>query len=541
IVHFIYDDVPENIIIDGQRLKQVLTNLVSNAIKFTSYGSVAVRVMLDQKESDDQLTLRMSVTDTGIGLTREQHHKLFHAFAQADTSKTRRAGGTGLGLAISKTLVEQMGGEIGLESDLGQGALFWFTFKTKIGEPLVSNDDNKKQLDGQKVLLIEPHELTRLSIFHLLDKLGAETTATTSFQQAIGSGETQKNYDYIFVNLDDMALEQAVEQLKYFYHGATIIRLTSAQLTGTADAVLPNDVNTLLKPVGLTRLKALISYSEGDQTSHYQQINKPLNILAVDDNPINLKLLKTILGHLGQSLKTAENGFEAIELCKQFSFDIIFMDVQMPVLDGMGATKIIRSEIPNNQRTPVIAVTAHALPEEKKVLLQSGFDDYLSKPVSEKQLISMLNQWTQIPSDSIKNREYLASSKISIPITHRVNTLESPVDMNLAIHLAAGNTELAHEMLVMMKDGLDDDLKTLRKAWKANDFSAVLERVHRLHGACRYCGVPELERICNRLETRLKKYHCLSDKTVSEDFQLLIRSIIRLQDWQLEEKPATCE
>lgn len=537
IVHFIYDDVPENIIIDGQRLKQILTNLISNAIKFTSYGSVAVRVMLDQKESNDLMTLRVSVTDTGIGLTREQHHKLFHAFAQADTSKTRKVGGTGLGLSISKSLVEQMRGEIGLESDLGQGATFWFTFKTKIGATLISNGEDqqpatKKPLDNQKVLLIEPHELTRLSIFHLLDKLGADITATASFHQAIPSSKTETNYNYIFVNLDDMELEQAVEQLKSFYNRAAVILLTSADVTSMADTVLPNEVNTILKPVGLNRLKTLISYKEGDRTSHHQQINKPLNILAVDDNPVNLKLLKTILGHLGQSLKTAENGFEAIELCKQFSFDIIFMDVQMPVLDGMEATKRIRNEIPNNQRTPVIAVTAHALPEEKKILLQSGFDDYLSKPVSEKHLISMLNQWAHIPPDTIENKEYLPSSKIHVPILKAVNTQESPVDINLAIQLAAGNAELAHEMLVMMKDGLDDDLKTLRRGWENNDYSAVLERVHRLHGACRYCGVPELERICNRLETRLKKHNNLSDKKIREDFQLLIQSIIRLNEWE---------
>ncbi len=539
IVHFIYDDVPESIIIDGQRLKQVLTNLVSNAIKFTSYGSVAVRAMLDQRESDEQITLRISVTDTGIGLTREQHHKLFHAFAQADTSKTRRAGGTGLGLSICKSLVEQMGGEIGLESDLGQGATFWFTFKTTVSEPLASNDETpqpaiKKPLNDQKVLLIEPHELTRLSIFHLLDKLGANITTATCFQQAIASSEIYTDYSHIFVNLDDVDLEPAIEQLQSCNDSTIITLLTSAEVTGLADAVLPSEANTLLKPVGLSRLKRLISYREGGQAFGHRQINKPLNILAVDDNPVNLKLLKTILGRPGQNLKTAENGFEAIELCKQFSFDIIFMDVQMPVLDGMEATKRIRNEIPNNRRTPVIAVTAHALPEEKKVLLQSGFDDYLSKPVSEKHLISMLNQWAQTPSENIENKEYRASSKISIPITRVTNAQESPVDINLALKLAAGNSKLAHEMLVMMKDGLDDDLETLRTGWKENNFSTVLERVHRLHGACRYCGVPELERICNKLETRLKQYNSLSHEKIKEDFQSLVQSIIRLKDWELK-------
>ncbi len=299
---------------------------------------------------------------------------------------------------------------------------------------------------------------------------------------------------------------------------------------------MPESTDTLLKPVGLNRLKALLTHIKTDQEgkdTHQQQTYKALNILAVDDNPVNLKLLKTILGNLGQHLQTAENGFDAIELCKQFAFDIIFMDVQMPIIDGLEATKRIRSELPNHQRTPIIAVTAHALPEEKKILLQSGFDDYLSKPVSEKHLISMMNQWAKMPID-MENREYFPTSKISVSINQTIEQAESPVDINLATQLAAGNRSLAKEMLLMMQDGLDDDLETLKEGWTTNDFSAVLERVHRLHGACRYCGVPELERVCNRLETRLKKYNTLNNDKVREDFQLLIQSIIRLNEWEIK-------
>lgn len=334
------------------------------------------------------------MADTGIGLTREQHHKLFQAFAQADSSRTRKAEGTGLGLSICKNLVEQMGGEIGLESDLGQGATFWFTFKTtqnnQNGEPAVADGCEQEDLvptplHGQKVLLIEPHELTRLSIFHLLDKLGATITAAASIRQGMSANKTHVSYDYVFINPDNIEPVQGITQLTASYSNANIIVLSSAGITGAMDPALPDGTDTLLKPVGLNRLKALLTRINGNHEDKkiQQQINKSLSILVVDDNPVNLKLLKTILGNLEQDLQTAENGFDAIELCRQFTFDIIFMDVHMPVIDGLEATKRIRSEIPNHQRTPIIAVTAHALPEEKKVLLQSGFDDYLSKPVSE--------------------------------------------------------------------------------------------------------------------------------------------------------------
>ncbi|WP_299735316.1 response regulator [uncultured Endozoicomonas sp.] len=537
VVHLIYDDVPENIIIDSQRLKQILTNLISNAIKFTSYGSIAIRVMLDHWEKDDRPSLKISVTDTGIGLTKELHHKLFHAFAQADTSRNRKVGGTGLGLAISKSLVEQMGGEIGLESDLGHGATFWFTFKTKVSHSEECCDQSiattiRGALGKRRMLFIEPMELTRLSITHLLEKFGAQVTAVSSLSDATTKKNAKKNtattFDYILIDLDDIPLNNSLGQLKASHPEAKIILLT----TGTNEKKLPNNETTLLKPISQQRLYTLFSHKGAQTGSTINEPDKRLNILAVDDNPVNLKLIKSMLEKFGQNLSSAENGYKAIELCKKSQFDIIFMDVQMPEIDGLEVTRRIRSNIPGNQRTPIIAVTAHALPEEKKALLQNGFDDYLSKPVNEKHIVSMLNQWAQAGNKTVVKKQPPE------PANHpEKNNSNAPVDMDLAVQLAAGNSDLALEMLSMMKDGLDDDLKTLQQSWQNNDCPAMLERVHRLHGACRYCGVPELEKICNRLETRLKKTGNLSDPDIADDYQKLLLSIIKLKEWDPKNEP----
>ncbi|WP_067518251.1 response regulator [Endozoicomonas ascidiicola] len=534
VVHLIYDDVPESIIIDSQRLKQILTNLVSNAIKFTSYGSIAIRVMLDHWEKDDRPTLKISVTDTGIGLTKELHHKLFHAFAQADTSRSRKVGGTGLGLAISKSLVEQMGGEIGLESDLGQGATFWFTFKTHVNPQDECCDQSvtvvlKTALHNKDVLFIEPLELTRLSITHLLEKFGARVSALSSMAPVFSEKYTSRHFDYVLIDLDDIPFDSSLEQLDSAFPDANIILLT----TGTNDKKLPANHTTLLKPISQQRLHTLFSHSSHGIREIYDPA-KPLNILAVDDNPINLKLIKSILEKFGQNLSTAKDGFEALDLCRQSPFDIIFMDVQMPELDGLEVTRRIRSDIPGNLRTPIIAVTAHALPEEKKALLQNGFDDYLSKPVNEKHIVSMLHQWAKISDSPVEKIEEAKDTSLTTNRPMEPNRTHDPVDINLAIQLAAGNHELAIEMLTMMKQGLDDDLKVLQESWQSNDCLAMLERVHRLHGACRYCGVPELEQICDRLETRLKTTQNLRDPKTAKDYQKLLHSIIRLKEWEIE-------
>ena len=507
LAHFVYDHVPEYIVIDGQRLKQILTNLITNAIKFTRCGSIAVRVM-SETDDNDQLTLRFTITDTGIGLSPEQQQDLFQAFTQIDSSSTRTAGGSGLGLAICKSLVEQMGGEIGVKSDLGKGSVFWFTIKTRSGHP-VKMPSEPEPLAGKQVLLIEPNELSRLSTSHLLTKLGAELTTNSRFTSSSHIADAQ--YAFVFISLE--TARTTIAQLNRQFPAASIIVLS----TTVDNLILPDTVKTVLKPVTMQRLRALIQRKDDHLCP---PLNRTLNTLVVDDNPINLKLLSSMLNH--QALHVAQTGLEALEMCQNYTFDIIFMDIQMPVMDGLEATQKIRSE-QKNRRTPIVAVTAHALADEKKTLLKSGFDDYLSKPVSEKQMLAILNKWTQTSQHSFSKHEKTTRE------TTRSNALHSSMDTSEHMKKVAKEEALADEMLAMLHADLDEDLRILKSGWQANDFMAVLERVHRLHGACRYCEVVELESACNQLETRLKTYKTLANPEIKRGFQQLIESLVQLK------------
>ena len=538
LVSFIYQDTPVEIMGDRQRLTQILTNLVNNAVKFTHFGSVSVRAMLEYEDNDGCLTLKCSVTDTGSGLTTEQHSLLFKAFSQADSSRTRQSGGTGLGLVISKSLVEQMQGEIGLESDLGQGSTFWFTFRTRRVDAK-QNVQNRKILPNcENVLLCEAQELTRLSISHQLQSLGCKVQSFSN-RGDLQSHLTKQNtnvQDLILLSQEDQPLPQVLDVAETLTSYAPVIILTLAGTPEEYPQSMPEAINTLMKPISRNRLEEMLQIMTSGNERHgaiarsQQTFYKSLNILIVDDNPVNLKLLETILSNMGQQVITATSGYEAVDYCMKQTPDMIFMDVQMPGIDGMETTRQIRALKPQDHRLPIIAVTAHALPEERKQILESGMDDHMTKPVNPRQLVYFITHWT--------------GNKLKLPVkkdTPAENikqpmAIDSPVDSARSIQLAAGNKELAWEMLEMLLTGLDSDLHTIRESLEQNDQDALLERVHRLHGACRYCGVPQLEEACYRLETRLKQAPDLSGDSILNGIDRLVKAIEQLQFWR-EQNP----
>lgn len=531
LVSFIYEDTPEEVICDRQRLAQIFTNLVSNAIKFTNHGSVAIRAMLEHIDDTGIQTLKFTVTDTGAGLTREQHARLFKAFSQADSSRTRQAGGTGLGLAICKSLVEQMQGEIGLDSDLGQGSTFWFTIRVRPVDLQTQQMDKIHLPDTRRVALVESQELSRLSIGHQLQSLGCTMSAFARLPDLYEFLQEKSGTQAILLSQNDTPLEQILEIAKELTQYAPVLVLTLAGGIEEYPDTLPKKVNTVLKPVARNRLKRALLDLNSDHPAQPRAslfsdsgFVKSHNILIVDDNPVNLKLLDTLLTKLGQKVFSANSGMDAIKLCNAELFDLIFMDVQMPELDGLETTRQIRAMDNLNCRVPIIAITAHALPEERKQILEVGMDDYMTKPVNIKQLTSMVSHWT---GDPLK----LPVSKRSETCTQKVTETNCPVDMTLGTELAGGNRSLAEEMLGMLLDGLPEDLNTIQKSIELKDHNALLERVHRLHGACRYCGVPELMNACQQLETLLKKKNSLKSSKIQEGIKQLTDSIHRLQSW----------
>ncbi|WP_031310930.1 response regulator [Stutzerimonas stutzeri] len=522
LVSLIYRDTPLSLIGDPLRIKQVLTNLVSNAIKFTNEGTVVVRAMVEDERAD-RAQLRISVQDTGIGLTDQDLRALFQAFSQADNSLSRQPGGTGLGLVISKRLIEQMGGEIGVDSIPEEGSEFWISLSLPKARDDIE-DLPRAALLGRRVGLLEQHPLARQALQHQLESCGLEVLPFDSLdllQGAVAGAQAseqpieiavlgvshreippqqlcQRLWDFEALGCKCVVLSPTSEQAQY--HEALPESHTHAQLQSKPACTrkLQRVLLDLLRPP--QALGESLALPE----------TRPPRVLCVDDNPANLLLLETLLTDMGGDVDAVSSGADALEAVKRKSFDLVFMDVQMPGMDGRQATEAIRQwEVENGQPPlPVIALTAHALSNEKRSLLQSGLDDYLTKPISERQLAQVILKWTGLPLA----RSFLAApAEVLLP----ENDLKV-LDAEEGLRLAAGKADLAADMLSMLLASLEDDRQIIREARLANDRQAMIDRVHRLHGATRYCGVPQLRAACERSETLLKQNHPSAAQAMDE-------------------------
>ncbi len=410
LVAMVYTDVPQSILGDHVRLKQVLTNLINNAVKFTEQGSIIVRVMLDS-ETDDQVNLKFTISDTGIGMNKEQQNVLFQAFSQADTTTTRRFGGTGLGLVISKKLVEKMGGSIGLDSTPGEGSNFWFNIRVNRDfESLIEADNRINLLEERRILVHEPRETTRLTLEHMLERWDMRVRSTGSLGELIQMAEhaanTQKTIHYLAVNCEDLNAHK--KEVAYLFDLAktrlqcAIIALTNSPETKQISQLLQMGAHECLAhPIAHQQMhNALMELLDEDQrrqlintVSENESPFEALNILAVDDNDANLKLITVFLSEFQVNVETATNGLQAYQKAENEVFDLIFMDIQMPEMDGVEATRRIRRG-KLNQRTPIIALTAHAMMGEREKLLSEGMNDYLTKPIGLEQIEETLFKWT---------------------------------------------------------------------------------------------------------------------------------------------------
>lgn len=503
-IAFIYDDVPKKIIGDSLRLKQVLTNLVSNAIKFTHQGEVVVRVMLEDSRPKHHL-IRVSITDTGIGLSVAAKNDLFTAFQQGNPSVSRQFGGTGLGLVISKNIVKLMEGEISFDTQQEKGSTFWFTFKAGI---CADDTDSEISLAQKQIIALEPHEKSAQLLKATLFRAQADINIVKDWDSLLRSLTT----DSQVVILNNRALaemKEQLEQLRKRFKGMIVLYsslsdqhldeadIVNLQLYSLTKPIRPRTLLRLLAQGFLTAKLATTPHTITTGQTTPPPIN--LHILAVDDHPLNLKLVCTLLEDLGIQVSQATNGREAVELAQQQHFDLIFMDIQMPEMSGLEATKLIRQHEKDGQCVPIIALTAHALSDEKELMLQQGMNDYLTKPLQETQLIYMIEHWTSMMLSGQHHHPE------QIMVTNEIGTSQLPlVDQQECVRLAAGKTDLAEDMLNMLLNGLAAQREKIINSRQDHNFPALLAHTHYLHGATRYCGVPRLRAAANTLETQLK-------------------------------------
>jgi two-component system sensor histidine kinase BarA len=519
LLSLVYRDTPLSLIGDPQRLKQVLTNLVSNAIKFTRAGTIVIRAMLED-ESADRAQLRISVQDTGIGLSDDDLRELFQAFSQADNSLSRQAGGTGLGLVISKRLIEQMGGEIGVDSTPEEGSEFWVTLSLPKARD-DAEDKPRPPLLGRRVATLEHHDLARQALQHQLEDCGLQVSGFDNLDSLL-SAVTEARHSPQPIELAVLGvstqtlrperLDQRIWELERLACKTLLLCPTTEQTL--YHSLLPDAYSQLQAKPACTRklqrgLAELVSPRQNRAESKQNAPSRPPLILCVDDNPANLLLVQTLLDDMGAQVSIANSGYEAVEKAAEQSFDLIFMDVQMPGMDGRQATEAIRQQESERDQSPVpiVALTAHALANEKRALLQSGLDDYLTKPISERQLAQVVLKWTGL---ALRNQ---SSEHTGISAAH--NSL-SVLDSEEGLRLAAGKADLAADMLNMLLAGLPGDRQAIRQARDSGERNSLIERVHRLHGATRYCGVPQLRAACQRSETLLKQNDPAAQQALDE-------------------------
>jgi signal transduction histidine kinase/DNA-binding response OmpR family regulator len=429
-------EVPELVRGDSSRLRQVVINLVGNAIKFTNRGEVALRVKGEDREGEDIL-LHFTVADTGIGIPEEKQKSIFEPFTQADTSTTRKYGGTGLGLTISTRLVEMMGGKIWVTSEVGRGSEFQFTMRLKVTDSKaieIGQIAPPELLRGVRVLVVDDNQTNRRILEGMMKRWEMKVTSVEGGEQALSqlsaAREAREPYGLVLTDMhmpemDGFALVERIRQRPEL-STATILMLTSAGHRGDAARCKELGVCAyLLKPIRQSELREAIARVLGakDQKGaiplitrySLQDAREPsgsLRVLIAEDNLVNQRLVTRMLEKRGHFVVVAGNGREALEALEKESFDLVLMDLQMPVMDGFEATSAIRKkEGDRGVRIPVVALTAHAMKGDREKCLAGGMDAYLTKPIRPQELDELLGDYLSRRAESAEAQESALSKK----------------------------------------------------------------------------------------------------------------------------------
>ncbi|KAB0479039.1 two-component sensor histidine kinase BarA [Vibrio sp. IB15] len=514
--------VPAGVVGDPLRIQQILTNLVGNSIKFTERGNIDISVEL-RSQSEDNIELQFMVRDTGIGISERQQAQLFQAFSQADASISRRYGGTGLGLVITQKLVSQMGGEISLTSRLHQGSTFWFTLRLSTTDMPMTELIETQCLQDKQLLLIEPNMQAASITQQILTQEGLVVT----YRSVMPDEST--SYDYVLLNLAanqdyqfDTVSGWAIGAKKIAQN--VIIGTPSTELALGEQLMKEVDVQCITKPLSRKKLlQTLVSNQAptliAPAIETHSEEKLPLTVMAVDDNPANLKLITALLKERVETVISCTSGQQAIDKATETQFDIIFMDIQMPQMDGVTACQNIK-KLANNASTPVIAVTAHAMTGERDRLLEAGMDDYLTKPIEEHVLQQVLIHWS--PTSEVEHIEKInpdhpaVSAEIDNSQVSESNVSVHKniiIDWQAAMKQAANKEDLARDMLQMLVDFIPEVYDAAEKAIEDTDYPVdqLIHIIHKMHGSSSYSGVPRLKSVCATIEKELRSGTSIED------------------------------
>ena len=512
---------------DPLRLGQILINFCNNAVKFTESGEIVVCARIQEKDEEGQL-IYFSVRDTGIGLTKEQMGRLFRAFEQADASTTRQHGGTGLGLAISKRLAQLMGGDVGVDSDEGKGSTFWFTARLGNGAA-TRRHTAPPDLRGRRVLIIDDNPQARAVLSSMLTSMTFEADEAPSGLEGIEmvrhAAEAKKPYEIVFVDwqmpgLDGFETGKQIRALPNLHALPQLVMVTAYGREEVLKQAEENSfANILIKPVTASMLfDSAVEVLGASSSKNYEVAAAPAvelgqvrgaRVLLVEDNELNREVALGLLEDAHLAIDTAENGQIAVQMVAEHNYDLVLMDMQMPVMDGLAATRAIRLK-PEFHSLPIIAMTANVMESDREKCTEAGMNDHLAKPIDPDALFRALLRWIKPRGDLAADapRETgAATGRLPGPAgPPETTTLEiAGVDTQSALRRTGGNPK-RYEML-LRKFAESANVEEIREAHAAGDTAAAARAAHSLKGAAANLGATAVANAAAEVETAIQKGH----------------------------------
>jgi len=535
-------DAPLALVGDPLRLGQVLINLCNNAVKFTEEGEIVISTRVVKKD-EESVTLQFAVRDTGVGLTEEQKGKLFQAFSQADTSTTRKYGGTGLGLTICKRLVSMMGGEIWVESAPGKGSEFIFTAKFGLARKVWRRHlEPSVDLRGMRVLVVDDNASSREILQSLLETMSFEVTVAASAEEGIAELEKEAKsrpfklvvMDWRMPGMDGIKASALIKNHPDLPQKPKIIIATAygrEEVMQRSQKVRLDGF--LLKPVSQSVLFDAIMVAfgkeapEGETIAPVSRIDEEglrsirgATVLLAEDNEINQQVAEEILQQAGLVVRIANNGKEAVEMVRTENFDVVLMDIQMPVMGGFEATQEIR----RNERSkdlPIIAMTAHAMAGDREKSIEAGMNDHVTKPIDPDKLMSALVKWIK-PGDR-ETSEGLSESSSETQKVEDVLPPELPgISMASGLGRVAGNKQLYTKLLCKFKEGQENAVEQIKSALEVGDVETAVRLAHTVKGVSGNLGGDNLYQAAGELEKAIKEGKNLDLVMAEFDSQLKV-------------------
>jgi len=576
LICLVHPDIAHVLHGDAGRLRQILTNLVGNAIKFTHQGEIVIRAEAIE-ETSDHAKIHFSVQDTGIGIPHERQAAIFDRFTQADGSTTRNYGGTGLGLTISKQLIEAMNGTIGVESKPGSGSNFWFdvTLQVVSSEPLIENyvHLNATDLRTINILGVDDNQTNRLVLSKMVEGFGCHIETAASGARGLemlhSAARAGKPYHVVLLDMQmpGMDGEQTARAIKSdpLVKDVKIVILTSMGKRGDASRLKALGCSAyLLKPVKQQMLyeallEILNAQGEGEAgliTRHIiaEKHMSGKRILLAEDNPINQKLAVAFLQKAGYSVDVVDNGQQAFEKTVSGGYNAVLMDVQMPDVDGYEATHQIRNwEKTNHQHIPIIAMTAHAMKGDREKCIEGGMDDYVTKPIESRILYNVLDRWLEIAldqkpqakiseeqnfsldlDDGLFGEESVPASQPTEEPASTPQTLtppEIPVDLNSALAHFDGDREFMLELCKDFRDHLPARVAEIKTAFNEKDLNRLHRYVHTLKGVSLNFDATFLAELAAQLEQLCKRENITNASPMIDQIEM---EAIRVQNFLVQ-------